>query len=366
MYMTGCAYTEHLTARREVLVGLVGAVCFSIACQSKLYAADALVKADNSKQGSTIHFEGGAKATSWLKFEMPDFRRVIIAGRINGLPAQFLLDSGIGGLVLNKDFAAALKLRTVGSVTGISVASRTQGQVVEGVRISFDNLTIVTPSASLYDMTPFVGAWNEPVAALLGRDVFDSLIVDIDFENQKLAFRDRDSNKGLPGGIELPLSRDRLGLRGLPVSIEGRPTIQATFDFGSDRPLSVSPIYVSEQMLLMNKKTSTALTAGAAGFEVGTVAVVSELAVGQLIFRDVPIEAPNAWTFEDQAIIGIPVLRRTRLIIDFPHDRVSVLPNRLATQPFRKDRSGLRFDPWDWLARLLRMRGWQFRWRSNR
>jgi hypothetical protein len=44
--------------------------------------------------------------------------------------------------------------------------------------------------ATLYDMTPFVGALNEPVVALLGRDVFGSLIVDIDFENQRLAFHD--------------------------------------------------------------------------------------------------------------------------------------------------------------------------------
>jgi hypothetical protein len=336
MHATGGDNSNILTGRRQVLVGIVGATCLRIACPPNWCSADPLMMADNAK------FERGAKATSWLKFEMPDFRRVIIAGRINGLPAQFLLDSGVGGLVIDKDFAAALKLRSVGGITGVSLMGRAHGEVVEGVLIAFDNLTIHTPSASIYDLTPFIGVLNEPVAALLGRDVFDSLIVDIDFENQRLAFRDRHYKGGLPGGMELPLSRDSLGLRGLPVSIEGRPTIQATCDFGSDRPLSLSPAYVSEQQLLANKRSSTAMTAGATGLEVGQVAVVSDVAVGQIIFHDVPIEVPNAWIFEDQAIIGVPILRRMRMTVDFPHDRVSVLPNHSAAKlPFRKDRSGL-------------------------
>jgi hypothetical protein len=76
---------------------------------------------------------------------MPDYRRVILTGRINGLPAQILLDSGVGGVILNKDFAAALKLRLVGGVTGVGVMGPTPGELVEGVRISFDSLTVNAP-----------------------------------------------------------------------------------------------------------------------------------------------------------------------------------------------------------------------------
>jgi Aspartyl protease/PDZ domain len=300
------------------------------------------MKSEDSNQDSEIHFVGGANTTPWLHFEMPDFRRIMLLGKINDAPAQFLLDSGVGALVLDHDFAAALRLHTIDSVTGVGVTGHVNAQAAEGVHISFGDLSINAPRVTLLDMKGFAGALNAPVVALLGRDVFDSLIVDIDFEKQKLAFRDPTTKQALPGGTELPLTRGPLGRRRLPVSIEGRRTIQASFDLGADRALVLSPDYVSEQKLLLGKRTSTALGVSVAGAAVSEVAVVDELALGQTIFHRVPVEVPKTWALDCPAVVGFPVLSRLRMIIDFPHDRVAMLSNRgVIDQPFSKDRSGI-------------------------
>jgi predicted aspartyl protease len=328
--------------RRTVLMGILGGVVSLTGPRPPISAAEADNSTSNRTQGSTVSFKGGATSTPWLPFEMPDFRRLIVTGRINGVPAKILLDSGVGGLVLNKDLAATFRLRHIGNVTGVGVTGLVQGQLVEGVAISFDNLTINTPNAQPYDMAPFAGVLNEPIAALLGRDLFSLLIVDIDFAKVRIAFRDPNVMLSLPGGAEIPLQQDKSGLRSVPVSIENRAPIQATLDFGSDRALNISPTYVSDQNLLRSKRASTALSAGAAGIEVGQVAMLSKVAIGNIVFHDVPIEVPNRWAFENQAILGMPIIRRMRMLIDFPHNRITVMPNApVFSQPFRKDRSGI-------------------------
>ncbi len=41
-----------------------------------------------------------------------------------------------------------------------------------------------------------------------------------------------------------------------------------------------------------------------------------------------PVEVPETWSLDCPAIVGMPVLHRLRIMTDFPHDRVSVLPER--------------------------------------
>lgn len=295
-----------------------------------------------SIRASQVHFEKGAHATAWLHFEMPDARHIILHGKVNNVAGLILLDSGVGAVVLSEDIAAALNLHTVGNLTGVGISGRASGQETEGVRIAFDNLTINTPTANIFNLSSFTGVLNEPIIAFLGRDAFDSLIVDIDFENKRLAFRDLSTQPTLPGGTELTLTRSPFGRRRLPISIEGRAPIQASFDLGSERALVLSPDYVSEQNLLADKKTSDAIGIGIGGEVSSEVASVDKLTVGQSTFHDVPVQVPKTWSLDCPAVVGFPILRRMRMIIDYPHDRVEVLPIKsLIDQPIRKDRSGI-------------------------
>jgi hypothetical protein len=331
-----------LASRRSLILGIVSTGFTSALFRGERAVAKITGLAGRSTPGKSVNFSNGATSTAWINFEMPDYRRVILPARINGRAVKVLLDSGIGHLILDGSLAEDLGLRKLGSVNGVGVTGVAHGKVVEGVSVAFDNLSIGTSESELYDMTPFAGLFNEPIAALIGRDLFDSLIVDIDFAHTRIAFKDPGGTEAVPGAFRLPLSQDRFGLRSVPISLEGSPPIQATLDLGSDRPLSISPQYAASQNLLSNRKTSTTLSAGISGSEEGQIAVLSKLRMGPAQFSQVPFQVPRTWTFENQAIVGLPVIRRTRMVIDFPHDRISVLPDQTAMlQPFRKDRSGL-------------------------
>lgn len=332
---------SQLASRRSLIFGIVGSGVMSALLPRERVSAAVEGFTDGSQRRS-VHFSNGATSTAWIKFEMPDYSRVILPVRINGRAVNALVDSGIGTPILDESLARALGLRKLGDVNGVGVTGIVHGQLVEGVTISFDNLAISTSHSELYDMTPFAGVFDEPIAALVGRDLFDSLLVDIDFANTRIAFRDPAHHSPLPGAFRVPLHEDKYGLRSVPISLEGRPPIQATLDLGSDRPLTIAPQYAASQSLLSNRKTSTTLSAGVAGNQEGQIALLSTLTMGPVLFSQVPFQVPSTWTFENRAIVGLPVIRRTRMVIDFTHDRLSVEPNQKAmSQPFRKDRSGL-------------------------
>ncbi len=322
--------------RRHLIQAIVSGACLCVSTQSMVLLAQ------ESSSGRTIHFVGGSSATSWLKFATPDDRRIILSGKINGVAAQMLLDTGVGNLVLSKDFAAKLNLHRVGTVTGVGVARQVQGEVVEPVQISLDTLTVEASAPNLFDLAPLAASFNEPIVALIGADLFDSLMVDLDFDKQLVAFRDPATAKRLSGATELALSRGALGRRRFAISVEGRAPIQASFDLGAEPALILSPDYVAEQKLLAGKRTSTALGGGLSGPEAAQVATLDQLMLGQIAFHHVPVHVPRTWSLDCSAVVGFPVLSRLRMAVDFPHDRVDVLPiPAVISQPFQKDHSGL-------------------------
>ncbi len=300
-----CTANSRLASRRALVAGIVSGGFTSILFTHERALAEIAGLADGLR-GASVKFSNGSTSTVWINFEMPDYRRVILPARINGKSVKVLLDSGIGSTILSKSLAEDLGLRKLGSVHGVGVTGTAQGQVVEGVTISFDNLSISTSESELYDMTPFAGLLSEPIGALIGRDLFDSVIVDIDFAATRIALRDRNSAAALPDAFRLPLHPDRFGLRGVPISLEGRPPIQATLDLGSDRPLSIAPQYAASQNLLSNRTTSTTLSAGVAGSQEGRIAILSKLAVGPAVFSQVPFQVPGTWDVRESGDFGPP------------------------------------------------------------
>ncbi len=143
-----------LTSRRRVLFGILYGACSAMVPRPRFYAADASTKEALPCKNPGFHFKGNANTTAWLDFEMPDSERITLTGKINQAPVKILIDSGVGGLVLDNGLAAALNLHSIGSVTGVGVAGQVKGEVAEAVQVAFDNLTIDAPSPALFDLSP--------------------------------------------------------------------------------------------------------------------------------------------------------------------------------------------------------------------
>jgi hypothetical protein len=150
---------------------------------------------------------------------------------------------------------------------------------------------------------------------LLGDDASNELAVDIDFVHHRIAFS-KPANQVKPdGAMQHPLIRvEETPL--VPLSIEGAPPAQ--FELG----------------------TSKRLAAGTGGFIPETVATLNRAEFAGLTFGSMQaafIPSSQSGTKSDVIAgdLGLPVLARFRLILDYSHNRVYALPYANAAQARR-------------------------------
>lgn len=283
-------------------------------------------------------FKDGVSSTGWIDFNFADGRNILVPAKVNGQSVMVKLIDGADTSYIDKDFAASIGFEP-------PTATKTFGAVNTQVQLGTLTLRRVkTTTASL-------GARRtDPLFApfVLSDDLFNQVVVDIDFAHRRVAFQDPHiAIKLPPGAVEVPLIR-RVDSRTVPVSIEGAAPVPFEWFLGDPAPVTVYQPYYESHKMLQNRTTSVRLGGGLNGQRPQEpVATLSRVQFAGVNFYQVPSVFPsNAVRGSDSPLIsgniGLELLARFRLIVDYPHDRLYVLPNADgASVPFSKDRLGL-------------------------
>ena len=219
-----------------------------------------------------------------------------------------------------------------------------------GVTVEVGGVRVSSRSAIGVDVTPVQHASGQEVDVLLGRDLFDAVKVDIDFPSRTIAFHDPASYGSPQGAIPVPARLLPNGLRALPVSVQGLPSVNATFDLGASSPLLMSPRYAERHGLLVGRRVSTSRSVGVAGPSVAKLFSADTLNFAGIPLSDAPVVVPPTWRNDEREIdspvyVGLGLLGRFRLMTDYPSHRIWFVPSPQAgSAPFRKDRSGLQLE----------------------
>jgi hypothetical protein len=279
-------------------------------------------------------FTDRASSTGWIDFEFHDGKRIFIPAKINGHETMVLLATGLPTPDIDKSFAASIGL---GGDTANSV---------NDVQIQIGDLSLQTTTASVVDFGPLAKHIGHPLSFLLGDDAFKELAVDIDFAHHRIAFRDPATLPKPAGAVEVPMTRvqdEHL----VPVSIEGAKPAQFELGLGNSGEMLVYQSYYQSHKVLEGRRTSQRLAGGTGGFVVESVATLGRAEFAGVEFVKFPaafIPAALLGTVTDSISgdIGLPILARFRLIIDYAHDRLYATPYAEAARaPFAKDRLGL-------------------------
>jgi hypothetical protein len=182
----------------------------------------------------------------------------------------------------------------------------------------------------------------------LADDLFNEIAVEIDFAHHRIAFRDPATVTKPAGAVDLPLSPGGEA-RTLPVSIEGAAPVQFEMFLGDPAPLTVYQPYYEAHTLLENRPTSIRLGGGLGGRPQEPVATLARAQFAGVDFVKVPAVFPSNAVRGDSSDkvsgnIGLAMLSRFNLIIDYSHNRLYAVPDPAALHaPFTKDRLGLYF-----------------------
>jgi len=213
-------------------------------------------------------------------------------------------------------------------------------------------------TAGVMDLSAIARQLGHPLPVILGKEVFNQLIVDIDFPNRRIAFHERAHFAPPPGAVRVALGRHGEN-RTVPVSVEGREPVDFDFDLGSNSPVIIYPYYRDSAQLLADRRHSRELSAGVGGMFRPACATLASIAIGGQLLKDVPADFPDAANTvlnSDRmgGNIGLPVFSRFRLLTDYADNAIWLQADaHELAQPFLKNRAGIIAQPADDRLKVL-------------
>lgn len=250
--------------------------------------------------------------------------RLMISIRINGHPVDALLDSAAEATLVDKQAAASLQLTGGTSATGHgSGESSFDATLVNGVRIQALGLSLDNQTVAIADLSD-VGKrlLGHRLDVILGREIFDSARLRIDIEERQISVVSSDEE---PPGVKLALLAEH-GVETVPVKVENRGPLRATFDLGNGSEVLVGSKLAARMHLLTDGREVTSKAGGGlGGAQERQVFTLRTLEVAGQRFTDVPA-AIDAQSTASDVNIGISILRQFVITTDFAKRAVWLQP----------------------------------------
>lgn len=292
-------------------------------------------------------FAPGKTTTAALPFEFYLGSRIYIPAMVGGTETHVLLDSGAEATVLDKSFARKAGIQRTGIVTAVGTGGRQEAEIASGVTLRIGDMELRDLTVVLIDLSGVERMIGRPIPVILGKEVFNATVIDLDFQARAIAFHEAASFTPAAGQVEVPVTVSN-GIRSVPVSIEGGAPVPFDFDLGNGSPLLVySSLAKAAGLLTDGRPVSKSLSGAVGGMKERDVATVKALSFGGVTFTDIPtvFQSDGGDTNESNRTmgnIGMPILNRFRLTTDFSRDRLYLTPvPEAVAAPFAKDRTGL-------------------------
>lgn len=288
--------------------------------------------------GAWLGMPAWAAEPARLPFQMLS-GKIFTTVSINGVKVEALVDSGAAISALDQAFAKQIGIRSLPGALFTGVQGGRMGGMSGPVTLEAGGARVELKRTAVIDYGDFSAGFQRPFQAVLGREIFDRFVADFDFTAQTLSLHPRDEFTAPAGVAAVALFpvKDRMTA---DIVVESGAPLRALIDLGSEAPLILSPGPATARRLLEGRTVSTTDLGGYGRTVVAKVATVRTLALGGVVFRDVPIQvAPRSIGFD--ANLGLPVLKRFRLWLDFGGRRMWLAPGADVTAAFLKDRTGL-------------------------
>lgn len=282
---------------------------------------------------------------------------IIIPVSINGnIPVNFLVDTGVrANLLFSKNLGDAMGLEYARKINLVGAdGSNTLGAFVSAVN-EIDLGPVVGRLQSILvleeDFLEIEAVIGTPVYGILGYEFFKYNPVKINYDDGIMEFYSQDALKWRPPfyhKMELSIENNKPYVTS-KVQQENGPDLNTKLliDTGANHGLLLNR-ETTDEIVLPNKVIESELGQSLGGVLYGYIGRVDKLNIGGLKLDEVltsyPDEMPFSFVIKDsgrQGSLGAEVLGRTRLIIDYPRERLFVKKGNDFYSPFQFDMSGI-------------------------
>lgn len=285
-------------------------------------------------------------AVEWIPAEL-HLGLLYLPCRVNDLETELVLDSGAGMTVVGAGLAERLELASGGEVVAKGAGGTQAARFVAGLEIACGSLRLALPNAVCTDLGGVTAALGRDLPLILGVEVFERFVLDLDYPNARVAFRPRADFAYRGPGRTLALHAGEGRIREVEAGVEDLSPARFAFDTGA-RGLALFGAYTEANRLLEGRAPLSERESTGVGASFPTrVGTLRAFTLAGYRMADVPcgFTRQAAGTFAGQALagnLGASVLSRFRVIVDFSRDELHLEPAPDGeTRPFAKDRLGL-------------------------
>ena len=265
---------------------------------------------------------------------------------INGKgPFNLILDTGAPVLVLQDTSQISKLALTVAGQTRVGGAGDGERQlapIVTGVAARLGPLEV----SNVTGIVGVTGSAIPGVDGVIGGPLFRHSVVHIDWDAGVIRFHDPASPPEIAGDtIPLRVAQDghvyvpgRIAVNGV-----GR-NLELHLDTGARQAFALAPASLQKMKVKPRISIKTVTGFGSRGVAHGTVMRADTLRLGRTSLIGVPSSVPKNEP-SDEGRVGIPVLRRFNLVIDYPGKRLILVPRANVADAFRWNTTGIVLRP---------------------
>lgn len=296
---------------------------------------------------SPVRILDASGSTPWMPMNLFLGRYIYLPGKVNGVETEIVLDSGAGMTVLHEPVAKAAGLVGKGTLAAEGTGGEAAAAVVNDVALEIGGLSLTGISAAVLDLSDVGRKMGRDLPVILGKEVFHDVIVDVDYPNRRIAFRDprRWSYQG--GGNEIALLPAEGGHKRIRMQVEDLSPAAFDVDTGNGRDLVLFEAYADENGILENRpRLSESQGGGVGGTTISKITTLSSATFAGHVLENVPVMVSQAdegafHTTRNAGNVGASIFSRFRIVFDYPGDRMFVEPGAGWDRPFRVNRTGI-------------------------
>jgi predicted aspartyl protease len=295
-----------------------------------------------------VHFADGAASTAWLPLDMVDGFHMFVRGTVAGQVSDIALDSGAQVTVLSQPFAKQLRLKQSGHLRLTGTVKAQGASLAPGVDVQIGTLSLSKLTVVVTDLREAETMVGRSIAAIVGHELFNDAVVDIDYPGARIAFHDPARYQPEPEARRVRLLPGDSGDMLVEASVEGLPPALFSIDTGSDDTVALFGSFVEKNGLLEKHSPRSRIPSyGLGGSREATIATLKTFNIGGLELHDMPAQFHDAeeGAFSARHIagnLGAEVLKRFRVVLDRSHGVMYLLPTAgWDSKPFWRNRVGL-------------------------
>jgi len=276
-----------------------------------------------------------------VPFELFRENRIMLNGRIAGKDTAMILDSGAGVTVVDTDYAKTIGLKKGQQIMAEGVGGKQAAELVQDVTVEVGNLKLTGVTVAVIDLDAVEKAIGRPIPVILGRELFMSSVVGIDFDRELLTLSPSKNFAAPAGATQVKLKPDGT-LHYFPISVDGLAPVDAALDLGNGGAISLSKEYHDSVPEIGKLPYAIGYGGGVGGLHETKRVTLPTVTIAGYTFGNVPADlgALKDGPYEDRANAGIQMFKPFYLTLDLGNDRMWLKPTGKAPV-FTKDRAGV-------------------------